>query len=241
MRRRKTRVVWLPPDPNNRVNQTLGGVVTQPDQSAQGYYSIHSIGAKNQGDFDGAAIALVGDLGNAEGNIIGAAGDSPSLSDLFNSGYHLKRVCGHIFCTTTQLDGGGWSGSCMATAGLQVMRVDNSGVPVNVTAAQPDTYQNQDNPWIWRRSWMLTNFGSATGIRLPWGLSNNIGGSLREGSFVDQKTARIIGIDERLFLCMSVTAMQDEVAVDTFTSFCWNLRFLGSLKNNVGNRRNASR
>lgn len=240
-RRTRPRVVWLPPDGSNRT--VNGGIISAPDETGLGSTSLVLQGDFPRGAFVGAAIALVGDNSNAENYIIGQGQQPMTLSDLFNSGYRLRRVCGQIFTCISQTSdaNAGYSGSLLATAAFQVMRVDGAGIPVDATAAGPDIYANAENPWIWRRTWALTNFASATGTVFPLGLSNNSAGSVREGAFCDQKTARIVGPDERLFLCLQVTVLADQIAIDTAVPFHWNLRVLASLKTNLGNRRNASR
>lgn len=242
-RRSKPRVVWLPPDPYGRL--AIDTPLTSGDQTAIGYHTFHALSSKDPGDYEGAAIALTGDGGNANTRIIGLSPPEggTSFADLFNSGYRLRRICGSIFCTTSQDGQNGIAGSVYITAAFQVMRVDASGLPVDVTAAQPDTYENQENPWIWRRTWVITNEASNLGLQKPLGLRNNASyGSVREGTHVDQKTSRIIGVDERLFMCVTVTydSSQDQ-SLDCFHTIAWNLRFLASLKSNVGNRRNSSR
>lgn len=242
-RTRKPRVVWLPPDPFNSLGHD--GAITDITSSSIRHIEVHGLGPLATGDSIGTTFPLVGDGGNAENTIIGGPptyGTTQTLSDMFNSGYRLRRVCGHIFCRLPgrPIGQGGFFGNVIVTAAMQVMRVDSSGLPVDTQAANPATYVNQDNPWIWRRSWMLTNFASNP-IDAAGG-QTNLGLSVREGTFVDQKTARIIGPDERLFMCLSCTmGFSQSEALDDFVVFDFDLRVLASLKSNLGNRRNASR
>lgn len=246
-RTRKQRVVWLPPDPFNKIG--IGGQSPANTDSASitQVTLLHGAGQQT-GNFTGKAIPLIADLGNAEAFVpgTGVAG-APSLSDMYNSGYRLRRIAG-FFSAALQQTGGGQNpndaGSCMLTAAMIVMRVDASGLPVNAQAAPPDTMINQDNPWIWRRSWCFTNFATQIGQILPQGSSNTFGaGSMKEGSFIDQKTARVVSNDERLFMCLQLTQLDgnDAGTADLGLVINWNLRFLASLRNNLGNRRNASR
>lgn len=235
--RRKQRVVWLPPDPNNRIAQQ--GPVG-PTFNSLGTAEI--ITAQNPGDFAGTAFPVAGDIGNADNFVMDGA---HSLSDLFNSGYRLRRICGQLFvcCRQRQYQDVLSATNWLVTAAFQVMRVDTTGNPVDAQAAAPDILVNQDNPWIWRRSWLMTNFGAFTpGPDDPYGSVSNLGLSVREGTFVDQKTARIVGPDERLFMNVQVTTLNGSGGVDlTGIQLYWNLRFVASLKTNLGNRRNASR
>lgn len=254
-RRSKPRVVWLPLDSNNRVGPPQGRTINAPtDPSLKfNHIDIFQTTTINEGDQYGTAIALVGDNTNAENFVIGNT-NSPgsSFSDLFNSGYRLRRIVGQIAVVMEQGEppaGAGVGvlrGSICVTAAFQVMRVDNSGLPVDAQAANTMAYNTTENPWIWRRSWFLTNFGSTRGVVWPVGSSNNFGaGSVREGVFVDQKTARIVGPDQRLFLCVTATMLDttdiDGGTVDTQIGVYHDLRILASLKTSVGNRRNSSR
>lgn len=249
-RNRKPRVVWLPPDPNNRVGTDLVNI--NPDSTSIGQTTITVANNYIPGESSGKAIPLVADLGEAEQYVPGTgAPGAPTLSDMYNSGYRLRRICGHLFCGMVQnvgiQPGSGGTGNIMVTASFQVCRVDTSGLAVDVQAQNPDTMVNQDNPWIWRRSWLLTNFvyvDSQGGVaKLYLGETTNIGSSIREGSFVDQKTARIVGPDERLFMNLVCTVLDGDggSGLDNNIIFNWNLRVLGSLKSNLGNRRNSSR
>lgn len=244
--RRRPKVVWLPPDPYNRVG-TAQGAITDTNAPSIGKVFIEPSGTVSEGSQYGTTVPLVGDGTNSQGFIIGVQGANPnSLSDLFNSGYRLRRIVGNIFCGRVQRSGFEYQvNNWMLTAAFQVMRVDQSGLPVDTPAANPDTYVNQENPWIWRRSWILTNFGvDPLGPRIPMGSSNNFGGgSVKEGTFVDAKTARIIGPDERLFMNFVVTSMDQTTweGVDDTIEILWNLRVVASLRSNIGNRRNASR
>lgn len=68
-------------------------------------------------------------------------------------------------------------------------------------------------------------------------------GSLYTGPHVDQKTARVVGPEERLFLDVTATVLFDGAGAATTTGFLIhsNLRVLGSMRTQLGNRRNASR
>lgn len=245
-RRRKPRVVWLPPDPYHRIQNDPQLPISNADECNIGYYTLTTaMGAP--GNYSGAVVPLVGDRPGTENLIIGvsAGGQTPNtFSDLFNSGYRLRRICGHLFarCVIDQQYPSAATYNWAVTAALQVMEAER-GAALDASEGAPDIYQTSENPWIWRRTWVLSQYG--TNDPRPWGVLSNVQGaaSLREGSFVDQKTIRKVGPDHRLFLCLQATNL-DGLADNTATAdivFYWNLRVLGSLMTNLGNRGNSSR
>lgn len=249
MKHRRPKVVWLTPDPYNRVQQGgQGGPIGDVANPIIGKYSFQAP-VSGPGVYTGLAAAVVGDKGLEDNSIIGIDDSSKTFSDMYNSGYRLRRVVGQCGPTLQQLDTADvlQPTNYLFTAALQVMRVTSAGVPANGEQAAPDTYQGAENPWIWRRSWLLTNYpqsqqtGETTlGIITAW----NGGLSIREGTFIDQKTVRIVSQDERLFWCLQCTSLDGSAAgagPGVTASFFTNVRVLASLKQNVGNRGNSAR
>lgn len=78
---------------------------------------------------------------------------------------------------------------------------------------------------------------------LPATNFGNSGASALDSGHIDQKTARIVGPEERLFLDVSVTALAQELENNgiTFIDCAFEMRVLASIKSGSGNRRNASR
>jgi len=249
MRRKKPRVVWLPTTPEFSTD-TLGLV----SWSFSGSNTLDDTSA------DGRATMEVPVILDGSGS--GPLSPISTLSDIENSGYRLRRIVGKIFVfigqtriTTASIIG--------VTAGFIIRRTDPNGASlagaVVADNVNPATIDNQMDPWIWRRSWLLGNgpsFSSDGGSptnestalidqRTP---STNFGrdqGSALDGPHVDQKTARIIGPEERLFLDVSATVVLPNASppntgnpsVVIVTEF----RVLGSMRTSSGNRRNASR
>lgn len=241
MRRRKPRVVWLPPTNAN----SLGAAATSGIQ----IFSLDVAGTT--GDFVVANIPLVID---GQGDELAPEN---TLSDIENSGYRLRRVVGKVFCQQRQqlgqLDPGQAPFQVLVTAGLIVRRVNQvTGLPLVAFDASgalsaPQEIRNFGDPWIWRRSWLL-NDNSIEGSteQLPVGPMTNFGnsyGSVADGPHVDQKTARIVSQEERLFLCMQSTIIEPGSLPDVTAStlVLTDLRVLGSMRTSSGNRRNASR
>lgn len=234
MRRRNPRVVWLPQTNANSV----GGL-----SSAYQVFRVDVSGV--EGDFAVGEIPLVID---GEGDPLAATN---TLSDIESSGYRLRRIVGKIFARVDQVAAA--SPFLLAvTAGIIVRRSnDQTGASLavetlNEELVAPSQIRNSGDPWIWRRTWLLGNNKSLE--RPPSaGLveeGNTELGSAVDGPHVDQKTARIIGPEERLFLDVSATVVQQDAVttlINTSTLIVTNLRVLGSMRSSSGNRRNASR
>lgn len=243
MRKRKSpRVVWLPQTNANTVGSAFGNLTAS-------YQEFFVDVAGDPGDFAVGEIPLVAD---GTQDILAAA--ETSLADIYDSGYRLRRIVGKIFISCEQIASGGPT-SVLVTAGIMVRRIDQtnglSTAFLLANAAEllsPGEIRNSSDPWIWRRSWQLNNLisGPALGVFAQTGITKNYGnqaGSALDGPHVDQKTARIIGPEERLFLTVSSTALTSGVDAQS-TCNCvilTDLRVLGSLRQTSGNRRNASR
>lgn len=233
--RRGPKVVWLPPDTTFNATNT----------------ALNSCGIVNfildAGSADGSGIGL-GEIPL----VVDATPDSTtaSLSDIENSGYRLRRIVGKIFVALVVPNptGPGQQRVCV-TAGIIVRRTTSAGEVSAAAAFDPDTAmpcreENWTDPWIWRRSWLLSQrepdidtFAIDNGE-----VATNYahGPAAVDGPHVDQKTARIISQEERLFLSVSATGivgsgLKNAVRVVT------DLRVLGTMRTSSGNRRNATR
>lgn len=251
MRRNKARVVWLPQSNANSIGD--GSQVYQ--------LAVVSV-AGATGQSSTSEIPLVLDAQQSA-----VFSDNPSLSDIESSGYRLRRIVGKIFVECAQSDipnvgGVTQPSSCIVTAGIMVRRADFTGISyasqVGVLNEEIDTgkIDNTGDPWVWRRSWTLGNNGAlqllagiaptaSTRQFFPTTNFTELGGGVADGPHVDQKTARIVSQEERLFLDVTVTVLgQAPVQPETnpITIAYWtDLRVLGSLRTSIGNRRNASR
>lgn len=251
-RRSKPKVVWLP-----QTNANSIGDGTQ-------VYQLGVIGvAGATGQSSVLEIPLV--LDNQQS---AAFSTDPSLADIESSGYRLRRIVGKIYAecaqgTPTLAGAIEEPTSCLVTAGLIVRRTASSGasyasqVGVLNEEIDPSKIENTSDPWIWRRTWTLGNnyaaqllFANPAGTAFtrqffPTNNFYSLGGGIADGPHVDQKTARIVGPEERLFLDVSVTVLGEtptQPNANPITVAFWtDLRVLGSMRSNVGNRRNASR
>lgn len=238
-RRRSPKVVWLPQD---------------------NFFSIDAA-TSDQNTWMRATETIGGQIGTTQSIIAPVVKDDPanvslattSLADLYASGYRLRRIVGKLFveCATRPSDDGEpLVFGC--TAGFIILRCDVQGNPLSL-ATNPESYnasiiENTESPWIWRRSWYLDNRPDphivlpGVGQPSPRPANYNVGGNA-DGPHIDQKTARVVGPDERLFLVMTTTVLEQggDPQVTAQLNWTWEVRILGSLRSNIGNRRNASR
>jgi len=238
MARKRPRVVWLPPTNANAIDNVTG-------QSGIQAFRV---------DVSPAAPTATGEIPLTIDTEDDPQGATSSLSDVENSGYRLRRIVGKIWVRLDQAD------DCniefaIVTAGIIVRRSEQaSGLSLALLSGLNEMLTTNDttaygDPWIWRRSWLLHNNAApgAPQLALP-GPESNYGinnGSAVDGPHVDQKTARIISSEERLFLDVTVRSnepgapSQDEIPVSTL--IITDLRVLASMRMSSGNRRNASR
>jgi len=252
VRRRKAKVVWIPTTPE--FSADTGGLTSWNFAFQSG------LDYTTQGSSIALEVPVVLDGGQSSPLDL-----TSSLSDIENSGYRLRRIVGKIYVFVAQdVSGNGDQTSLIGvTAGFIIRRTQpTTGGSLAGTISQagvnPATIENSMDPWIWRRSWLLgtgptlvtdTTPGSITGQRTAAQFGRNRGDNTQglsalDGPHIDQKTARIIGPEERLFLDVSATTvLNDATSAETSGSvvIIYELRVLGSMRSNIGNRRNASR
>lgn len=246
-RRNKPKVVWIPVTNSNSIDvlnrSTIQNIASIVDHTAVG-------------NFETAEIPCV--LDGAQSSPLDA---TSTLSDIENSGYRLRRIVGEVYIETVQ---GGLEdiGGCelLVTAGFIIRRTNQAGASLAAQGASSeialDDIENNMDPWIWRRSWRMSNNMSSSNVALTRIFMRNVlnegphnnysrgNGSLYTGPHVDQKTARIVGPEERLFLDVTTTVLvpgTDPGETTTTILVHSNLRVLGSMRSSIGNRRNASR
>lgn len=245
MRRTKQRVVWLPQDLNNRLG-------TAPLPAANGTDNgliIKIFTAPPLGDpVLTEEIPILKDFSPTSG----VSDPAATLADLENSGYRLRRIVGKLFFAmgqTSAFEIGDITTVCV-TAGFIIRRVVQDGSSMASLAGGPTgtelstvSLQNNQDPWIWRRSWLLSNKNAAVINTDNFAFAfNGSYGSVADGPHVDQKTARIVGPEERLFLSVSCSGVDGNAQTNPgAVVLIGDLRVLGSMRTSVGNRRNAQR
>lgn len=248
---RRPSVVWLPADAENRL-----GVA--PLRAASGALSSSGIGLFAVGGLAGSSSVFIAPVvkdepvGTASGGITSL---DTSLADLEGSAYRLRRVVGKIWVQTAQQTIINDSPiHFIVTAGLMVLRTGPTGDIITGAATDyaPATLDNLRDPWIWRRSWGISDLAqmAARNVAVPdsevnfgWNGNNAFYGSVMDGPHVDAKTARVISDEERLFLVVGATPVPGGSGQETNGNInvIWDLRVLASMRKQAGNRRNASR
>lgn len=237
-RRNRPKVVWLPPTNANSIG------IGATDNAAQVFFLDFTPGPVLPGTRVTGEIPLLID---SQDDPLDPAS---SLADITASGYRLRRVVGKIFCEYAQREDE-IPASILVTAGLIIRRSDPvTGASYAFTTGDealisPASVRNMGDPWIWRRTWRLwQNFSGplAFGQVGPPNNYTHVGGGNADGAHVDQKTARLVGPEERLFLNVSMTAVDGGTVLDVATTrVVADLRCLVTMTTSSGNRRNASR
>lgn len=151
--------------------------------------------------------------------------------------------------------------------GYIVLKTDEEGTPLtDLDQVNPLVMESAEDPWIWRRKWILGNAEAkhdgalinrpATTDQLQWEMwalgqeypvNTALFGSVADGPHIDQKTNRVIHRQERLFH-MVATRIWAPVPWTPYTFpepglvfYHTDHRFFGALSMSRGNRRNASR
>lgn len=198
--------------------------------------------------------------------------DFRSLQDLTaGNNYRLRRLVGKIFISATVDTSNGRLPNVLVGAGFMVNRTDPSGNAVvgNLIGPAfegpfgPLSQDSAEDPWIWRRTWLLSCISPGVAgqpgadiaaqqnaIQAYLGAGHgqfpqtNVGyGSVADGPHIDQKTARVISTQERLFFWIQAVCLdpQPDLGNDVLVNWRLDLRILASLRSGQGNRRNASR
>lgn len=246
-RRNRPRVVWLPQDTGASVRSTAS--------DALGVLSVYQeFNIEVAGDAGFVAVAEIPLTDDGPPTAAGL-GTTPTLADLFQSGYRLRRIVGKIFVAQRQQAESETAPFLVAvTAGIIVRRVNENGISFGQAIGleqnvSPGDIEQASDPWVWRRTWMMhdNTANTAQGL-LPDGPTSNYfgyGAGLADGPHIDAKTARIVSQEERLFLDVSSTivipgdALPQGIAASTHV--ITDLRLLVSMRTTSGNRRNASR
>lgn len=235
-KRTRPRVVWLPPTNLNSIDSVTS-------ESGIQAFRVDTLA------FPGVATAEIPVV--IDGNEQDPLDTTTSLSDVENSGYRLRRIVGKIWVRMDQLDDSIVEfGIC--TAALIVRHTTEvSGQSLAAATADQSLIEvshvrNYGDPWIWRRSWLIGNNASPSKLAItPDFPATNEFFSALDGPHVDQKTARIIGPEERLFLDVTfrsnLTGEANPDQIPASVLVITDLRVLASMRPSIGNRRNASR
>lgn len=246
-RRRRRRYTWFP-------NLGTGSAFTNGDLTGRQI----TLGVNLNGSPSTVVVPLTFDFPN-ETVQASVAGDTP-LGDFIGNEYIIERIVGNMFYNISSAGNANTGGAVLVTAGIFVARADdaNPDIPIGSAAAadeinnySPQFTNNIREPWMFRRTWLLgaqlgvndgtgalvttTTVGTGTVVnaanRYAYPQSNVFYGTAVGGPYVDVKSSRRVGQDERLFW---VTAAQTW-PVDTVDSGIINVgglfdyRILGTL------------
>jgi len=255
-RRRRPRVLWLP------VHGRDLSTAVEGNFSGNGIGGILSL--PQDGTFDQDAQAVTFDYSNAASFEEGT--DFRSLHELTSgNNYRLRRIVGKFHAAGLAENNAEVELPLIQlAAGFIINKTDDNGNIVTAIGsdvpAGPLHQDSAEDPWIWRRTWMLSpvtpyaSFGSGAIVADNLAAQTAYGfqgifpnttagyGSVQDGPHIDQKTARVIGPQERLIFWVQARVINAGTEVNR-GSVPWNLdvRILASLRSNQGNRRNASR
>lgn len=234
-RKNKPRVAWFPKSNVNAI--PFDGDIPSPFTNVLAL-NLEAVGVAPGQTVTGIIPVVIDETPNANAATV-------TLSDIESSGYRLRRIVGKCFAGMVQEDSPSAALALVACAFI-VLRTDKDGItPAAGTAT--DFYNlfdinNDDSPWIWRREWVLQNGDSQNPTNTDYPFTNAEYGSVADGPHIDQKTARIIGQDERLFFVASLlTLSSGDAAAGARVNIFVTPRVLGSMRSSIGNRRNANR
>lgn len=181
----------------------------------------------------GFVLPLLGDEGEEEANNT----EAPLfINDALGQEYVLERVVGTIHVACQQLLGA--PSAMTVTAGIFVAPKDsnNSNLALGdgVTSPYSPMWRvNCDQPWMWRRTWIVGNLiasGSASFGPFP---PTNVDATETTGPAVDIRSVRRVHKDERLWIAVAaMPTYVDDVGSteDAKVRVSWDLRALGAMR-----------
>jgi len=210
VRRRKTKYIWLP---------GLG-----PDPTAEGDLTeSNGFGWSCTSDSNNAnlpsTIALFPLLEDTPQEAVTTANPDPNIVDFIGTDYVIKRIVGKCF-VARQTQAVNDPQAVAVTAGFFVARAEETNPLLPVGASNnafalgnydPNYVDNIREPWIWRRTWILSNPSStnatSNAIAKVFPSSNASYGSIQDGPHIDAKTGRRIRNDERLWFAATARGL----------------------------------
>lgn len=203
-RRKRSRGCWLPVEP------TFFGAESQAAVFHQEQYDSPS----NNGDITPPISVPVAFDRTVENNVASLTTTTTMRDITEGQDYFLDRIVGKVWGDLFQSEATGPLQIllCMAFAILPVSD-DQPGAPaLSNDSRNPLLAQNTMEPWIWRRTWRLTNqavlnaFGPDTVVMNGHTSVENFG-SVMDAGHVDARTRRRIRHNERLFFVSSAACL----------------------------------
>lgn len=253
IRRRRPRVAWFP---------TFGGARIPEAQSSPFpgiEFELDVDTSLPNGDVFVDAVPLTFDTSQSAVEAQGSPTDKTLRDIVQGNEWRLRRIVGKCFLNCA----GYTQGDTVATLadvalGFIVCKTYDDGVPItDFTEVNPLSQESMEDPWIWRRRWLLSANGDlvntaqltadVTNNAAYWGYpaSNVRYGSVLDGPHIDAKSNRTIHRSERLFAVLAARKFNNGGAInyrDFVVRGLLDYRLLGSLKSQqYGNRGNMAR
>lgn len=218
-RRRRTKYTWFPVF-GTRINGDLDNFYNTVSTRIDGLKPVpHSDVLPSFGNGNLICQAVLPDQTFQLGDQGGDVTNQVSLRDFVEGqDWALKRIVGKVHLglrsgTPAPAGGAQWS-TVQLTLGFFIGRAqdDSQGTPdFQDDEVDPQNVDNVRQPWIWRRTWLLSDFsvaqpGGAAGLVL----GNNFPattagyGDMASGPHIDSKVSRRIRREERLWMAASV-------------------------------------
>jgi len=220
-----------------------------PTESNGFSWQVTSGGGASQTTNLPGSVALFPILEDTPQEAVTTANPDPNIVDFIGTDYVIKRIVGSCHVTTQNLNASQFK-NVAVTAGFFVARADDAQVllPVgaSTTALAVSNYDSNyvdtiREPWIWRRTWVLSNPAvTTTAVEAAFGgfpQANSGYGDMRSGPHIDAKTGRRVRNDERLWFYASCRGISSTnlnyttvpTQVTTVTGYL-DVRVLGALR-----------
>lgn len=254
-RKRRPRVAWFP---------TFGAVplaeaTSGPAAGVEQQFEVDTFVPNGDVVWDATALTFDVSEGSAQAQ---SDPNAKTLRDIIQGNeWRLRRIVGKAFIHATQGTQGASGGTLADVAlGFIVVKTDDDGGPTtDFGVVNPLVQDSMEDPWIWRRRWLLQPAGQHFPTVPNTGdLRNNYNyiqypsttagyGSVMDGPHIDAKIGRRIHRSERLYSVLAARKWNPNIGTGTpivdFRVTCLlDYRILGSLGgSSYGNRGNTSR
>jgi len=236
VRKRRTKYQWFTPI------GVVGPAGAEGDTSAARDV-LQIAGANGQ-----TTISIIDWLPDFPGPEIIPGVQQTSMAMVQGNDYFIKRIVGKFFCSCEQSQADTIP-SVWVGAGFFVARSDDNdavGLPIGASTAalQVENYsplrqENNNEPWLWRRTWLLGNNVGTTGLRgtdlYPRTTADYH--SVADGPHIDARTARRVHSDERLYFAVATRSYPlNDLTHQAGLNMQWMLecRVLGAMRKTRG-------
>lgn len=200
-RRRRNRGKWFPLDPTFLSGNPIGNTWLDGDVSF-----TNVPGGVEPGDSVQIAFPLTLDV---TPNVNTQQADFTLADFVQGQEYILERVVGKVWVGLSQLQNSGEDEgqqiqnviACTALAVLPVQDDDPTAISIEAQDWNPLFVQNAQQPWLWRRTWKLSNQNFFPNNLTVYPQSSAGYGSVAEGGHLDTRgTKRRVSKEQRLFI-----------------------------------------